>query len=338
MVRGTNKRDLRLLLSSETIDVRRAVEESGLNCVDLLELGELELSGRLKLGLEDIRKLEAHTAQAVRPRLESALRVLDASSQLHQHPQQQVQPSSTPCCASLIPTGFAPLDHHLGGGLLAGAVTELVGPAGVGKTQLCLATCAHALLAGRRVVYMDTERSFSATRLMQLLQELGAMRSPPTPQATLDLLLEDRLALLSPTTWAEYASCMASSLEEQMLRRPVATLLVVDSIAAAIQWEYDTEARKHVRQQAANTDAGRLKYLASTYGACVLAVNQVRTGAGGPGIVDTAEGDVGGVQGNHDSLLVASLGTMWAHAVNMRLVLQHPAMGEAEAEPLPPPP
>ena len=44
-----------------------------------------------------------------------------------------------------IPTGLPALDAALGGGIRMGIVTEIVGPAGAGKTQLCLCLAAAAL-------------------------------------------------------------------------------------------------------------------------------------------------------------------------------------------------
>jgi RAD51-like protein 1 len=59
--------------------------------------------------------------------------------------------------------------------------------------------------------------------------------------------------------------------------------------------------------------ASRLKYLAETFHIPVLVTNQVTTHIGG----SFGGGSTGG--GGH---LTAALGTLWAHAVNTRLVLE----------------
>jgi len=67
-----------------------------------------------------------------------------------------------------------PLDSFLGGGIASGGVTEVVGPAGLGKTQFCLGItivgCLDRLATTGRVLYIDTERKFSGERLSQIAQ------------------------------------------------------------------------------------------------------------------------------------------------------------------------
>ena len=69
-------------------------------------------------------------------------------------------------------TSFEPLDKRLGGGLATGTVSEVVGPSGCGKTQFCLThvveTVARLWETHASVVYIDTEGTFSAERLMQI--------------------------------------------------------------------------------------------------------------------------------------------------------------------------
>lgn len=49
------------------------------------------------------------------------------------------------------------------GGMPCARLTELVGPAGVGKTQLCFTLAVSAALSGT-VIYLDVEHKFSAAR------------------------------------------------------------------------------------------------------------------------------------------------------------------------------
>ena len=67
------------------------------------------------------------------------------------------------------------LDEALGGGVPTGSITELVGPAGAGKTQFCL-TLAVAAAAPTHVggldsgvVFVDTEQKFSGARVVTWL-------------------------------------------------------------------------------------------------------------------------------------------------------------------------
>ena len=85
---------------------------------------------------------------------------------------------------ALLSTGMAPLDEALGGGLQTGEVVELVGAAGSGKSQACMAIGARQLAASDwHVLYIDTALSFTAERMLQLVQlEL----SEATPAAGAD--------------------------------------------------------------------------------------------------------------------------------------------------------
>lgn len=79
---------------------------------------------------------------------------------------------------SFLRTLLEPLDNVLGGGIRSGCITEIVGPAGVGKTQLCLSMCVLGCLdrldEEGRVLYIDTEKKFSGERLC----EIGKSRFP----------------------------------------------------------------------------------------------------------------------------------------------------------------
>lgn len=66
-----------------------------------------------------------------------------------------------------ISTGADDLDQILGGGVEPGAVTELYGEAGSGKTNLCLQLATRAVRHGHRVAYIDTE-GVSLERLEQI--------------------------------------------------------------------------------------------------------------------------------------------------------------------------
>lgn len=58
-----------------------------------------------------------------------------------------------------------PLDKLLDGGLESGIITNIYGPPGCGKTNFCLASL---IQAKNRVLYMDSEGSFSLDRFRQL--------------------------------------------------------------------------------------------------------------------------------------------------------------------------
>lgn len=62
------------------------------------------------------------------------------------------------------------MDELLGGGLEGGAITLLFGEAGSGKTNICLQVAKNVALAGKKVIYIDTE-GVSLERLKQMAGE-----------------------------------------------------------------------------------------------------------------------------------------------------------------------
>ncbi len=66
-----------------------------------------------------------------------------------------------------IPTGCDPIDELLGGGFERGAVTQVYGSPGSGKTNLVLSAAVEAAAEGGSALYIDTE-GVSVDRMEQL--------------------------------------------------------------------------------------------------------------------------------------------------------------------------
>jgi len=67
-----------------------------------------------------------------------------------------------------ISSGSSELDEWLNGGYDKDIITVFYGPAGSGKTNLCLICAAEQAALGKKVVFIDTEGGFSVERLKQL--------------------------------------------------------------------------------------------------------------------------------------------------------------------------
>ncbi len=67
-----------------------------------------------------------------------------------------------------ISTGNQVFDMLLCGGYENDVVSTLYGPAGTGKTTLCLLSLINMIKSGKKVIYIDTEGGFSISRLEQL--------------------------------------------------------------------------------------------------------------------------------------------------------------------------
>lgn len=86
-----------------------------------------------------------------------------------------------------VPTGNAALDRFLEGGYEPDVVTTLYGPAGSGKTNLCM--IAFSAMQDKRTIYIDTEGSFSVGRARQLMPDFKAGM--------------DRLLIMNPVNFGE---------------------------------------------------------------------------------------------------------------------------------------
>ena len=97
---------------------------------------------RFHLGALDSTRLDPRRAQEVNAIVAAvaaavAPRPRDANALLELLGGEGAQ-----CELAPVRTGLPPLDAHLGGGVSVGGLTELVGPAAIGKTQLGLSAAA----------------------------------------------------------------------------------------------------------------------------------------------------------------------------------------------------
>src|SRR3989338_5767275 len=67
-----------------------------------------------------------------------------------------------------IPSGSKILDIMLNGGYENDIITTIYGPAGSGKTILCMLCTINMARNNKKVIYVDTENNFSIERLKQI--------------------------------------------------------------------------------------------------------------------------------------------------------------------------
>ncbi|GAX80377.1 hypothetical protein CEUSTIGMA_g7816.t1 [Chlamydomonas eustigma] len=244
--------------------------------------------------------------------------------------------------------GLPTLDASMRCGVPAGGITELVGSAGVGKSQTCfqLALMTSAPLdcggIGASVIYIDTERKFSSTRLSEMARCRFPHQLIPGSAALSNML--SRVLLISPTSIEQLMKCL-EGLEAGIMQHRVG-LVVLDSIAALVRSDLSgvsvtstsVASRSHMgdgrvlndslgdssivaRQEVIGQVASRLKYLAESFKIPVVVTNQVTTRFSD---ATTAHGFQQQQQlpsTMDQGHLTAALGTKWAHCVNVRLVL-----------------
>lgn len=88
-----------------------------------------------------------------------------------------------------IPTGSKILDKMLEGGYETDIITTIYGPAGSGKTNLVLLCAVNVARKGKKVIYVDTEGSFSLERMKQIAPDYKKLLS--------------RFVFLKPTNFEE---------------------------------------------------------------------------------------------------------------------------------------
>ena len=65
-------------------------------------------------------------------------------------------------------TNCAVLDKLLNGGIENDIITTIFGPAGCGKTNVCIMAASSVSKSGKRAIYIDSENNFSVERLKQI--------------------------------------------------------------------------------------------------------------------------------------------------------------------------
>ncbi|WIA20433.1 hypothetical protein OEZ85_004846 [Tetradesmus obliquus] len=150
-----------LLLRDTSLDpgsLQLLVQHNLHSCQELLLLSAVDLMERLDVPYSRADWLLAHAAMHLAPSYTTAL-------ELHTTSRQH---------SVRVLTGLQGLDAALRGGLPAGVITELVGPAGVGKSQTCytiaLQVALPRALGGLEamLMYIDTEGKFSTQRLLEM--------------------------------------------------------------------------------------------------------------------------------------------------------------------------
>ena len=316
---------------------------------DVLTRSSLDLVELLDISLPAAERVVASVARNVCPKPTTARALLasriDAHSSAYARggsagpspaadaPDAGVASGSTSAGPAYVRGGeyLRALDSALGGGVPTGSITELVGPAGAGKTQFCLtlavAAAAPTSVGGldSGVVFVDTEQKFSGARVAEIaanaFPSVYGVSSDDAPQiaaekATALRSLTEKILVLTPSTLSETLQRL-SGLEEALIDHAV-RLLVVDSVAALARAEFGTgRGQLARRQELLGQIASVLKQQAERLHMAALVTNQVTTR------VRSADEDAGAADdGGGAGSATAALGVKWAHCVNTRLVLE----------------
>ena len=161
-----------------------------------------------------------------------------------------------------ITTGSKILDIMLDGGYENDIVTTIYGPAGSGKTVLCLLCSMMIAKNGKKVIYVDCEGGFSIERLKQICSSIGLDYKK---------IIED-IIFLRPTRFEEQKKSFEKLKE---LVNDKIGLIVVDTIAML----YRLELGKSEDIQEVNRELGKqisyLTEIARKKSIPILITNQV---------------------------------------------------------------
>ncbi|KAK4606257.1 hypothetical protein RGQ29_000497 [Quercus rubra] len=258
---------------------------------DALSLTEFELMELLDVGLAQVTSAVAHISEIVCPPCQTALSLMELRVQ-NEH------------LAGHLPTHMKGLDEALCGGIPFGVLTELVGPAGIGKTQFCLKLSLLASLPASyggldgHVIYIDVESKFSSRRLI----EIGVKSFPEIfHRKGMAQEMAGRIHVLRPASLSEFTESL-QQIKISLLQNQV-KLLVIDSMAALVTGSLAEFSRIPV--VVTNQVRSQSRDEICHYYFQVQSWNET--------IEDRTR---------HDSHLVAALGINWAHAVTIRLVLE----------------
>ncbi len=160
---------------------------------------------------------------------------------------------------TLFPTGSVVFDALLNG-YEGGIITTIYGPSGTGKTTTCLLAAIACIRSGKKVIFVDTEGSFSTFRFQQLLAGENMQG------------YFEKIFILKPLSFADQSKAMQRL--KDLVNESIG-LIIVDGISTL----YRAELAKNEGIKASNSDLGlQLFYLnsiARKWNIPILMTNQV---------------------------------------------------------------
>ncbi|KAK3750631.1 hypothetical protein QZH41_012814, partial [Actinostola sp. cb2023] len=211
-------------------------------------------------------------------------------------------------------------DELLDGGLYSGEVTEIVGTAGSGKTQVCLSIASFvAMNLEKNIIYIDTQGSFSSERIKEMLKARDSML---TEQDIISIL--SRIQCFQTFDLFGLVGCLNNAKnsfysEDDIFYNNV-QLIVVDSVASVLtpvlggqQITGKTKfvgifipSHQYPRHSMMVHLSRSLKSLAVQHGLAVMVTNNV--------VSDSKALNTGGIK--------PALGPTWSHIPNTRVFIQ----------------
>jgi len=165
-----------------------------------------------------------------------------------------------------ISTGCTNFDSIIDGGFESGAITEVYGQFGSGKTQLSHITVVRALLENKdnKAIYIDSENTFRADRIKDFATANGL-----DPEEALDRIYVARAYN------SDHQMLLIDEVEKILQTDNSYRIIVVDSLTSHFRAEFIGRGTLATRQQKLNKHMHQLLKLADLYNMVVLVTNQV---------------------------------------------------------------
>ena len=153
--------------------------------------------------------------------------------------------------------GCKPLDDLLGGGIEYASLTNVYGPPGSGKTNVCIQAAVRCVEKGKKVVFIDTEGGFSIERFAQM------SKNPKDA---------NKIILLEPKDFKEQSESIKKL--ERLLEKEDIGLILVDSLVNLYRLELDENGHQKANRSLA-FQLSLLSKLCREKNVPVLITNQV---------------------------------------------------------------
>jgi DNA repair protein RadB len=161
-----------------------------------------------------------------------------------------------------LPTGSRILDKMLDGGYEKDIITTLYGPAGSGKTNLCILCAINTARLGKKIIYVDTENNFSLERFKQICGSINLNYAKTL----------NNIVFLRPATFNEQKKTFEKL--KDLISNKIG-LVIIDSIAMLYRLELGKNEDIYEVNRALGTQLACLKEIASKKRIPVLVTNQV---------------------------------------------------------------
>lgn len=171
--------------------------------------------------------------------------------------------------AAKITTGSESLNNLLGGGVETQAITEVFGQFASGKSQLGFQLAVNVQLPtekgglGRNCLFIDTENTFSPTRIIQIAKALK-----------LDTEKTLRNIFVARAYNSEHQMLLVDKALELIEEKNIG-LIIVDSLTSHFRSDFVGRGELAPRQQKLNKHLHTLQRLADAYNLAVYVTNQV---------------------------------------------------------------